>query len=77
MPVVHAPTTAARTAASAERIELGEGAWLEWSPHFLAPAERPRAEALAAELPLHTDTFAMFGRRVAVPRLISWHGDAG
>jgi alkylated DNA repair dioxygenase AlkB len=58
-----------------EQIKLGEGAWLEWWPQFLAPAERPSAPALAAELPLRTDTFAMFGRRVAVPRLIAWHGD--
>ncbi len=60
-----------------ERIELGAGAWLEWWPHFLAAGERPRAEDLAAELPLRTDSFTLFGRRVAVPRLISWHGDPG
>src|SRR5262249_53889231 len=62
---------------SPERIELGDGAWLEWWPQFLAATERPPAQALAAELPLRTDTFAMFGRTVAVPRLISWHGDPG
>jgi alkylated DNA repair dioxygenase AlkB len=73
-PVAHAHPS--ETGANApERVELGEGAWLEWWPQFLARAERPSAEALAAELPLRTDTFAMFGRRVAVPRLISWHGD--
>jgi alkylated DNA repair dioxygenase AlkB len=77
-PVAHAHTHTSGTGANApERVELGEGAWLEWWPHFLASAERPSAEALAAELPLRTDTFAMFGRRVAVPRLISWHGDPG
>jgi len=75
-PVAHAHSSG--TGANApERVELGEGAWLEWWPEFLARAERPSAEALAAELPLRTDTFAMFGRRVAVPRLISWHGDPG
>jgi alkylated DNA repair dioxygenase AlkB len=77
MQVVHAETSPAATAAVFERIELGDGAWLEWSPRFLAPAERPSAEALATEIPLRTDTFAMFGHRVAVPRLISWHGDPG
>ena len=62
----------------AERIELGAGSWLEWWPSFFAgEPERPSAEALAAELPLRTDTFSMFGRTVAVPRLISWHGDPG
>ena len=76
MRVVHAATSPAATAA-VERIELGDGAWLEWSPHFLAPAERPSAEALAAEIPLRSDTFAMFGRRVAVPRLIAWPNKAG
>ena len=62
---------------AAQRIELGAGAWLEWWPEFLADGERPSAEELAAELPLRTDTFAMFGRRVAVPRLVSFHGDPG
>ena len=73
-PVAHAHPSETRANAP-ERVELGAGAWLEWWPQFLARAERPSAEALAAELPLRSDTFAMFGRRVAVPRLISWHGD--
>ncbi len=67
-----------RTRASeAERIDLGEGAWLEWWPDFLAPGERPDAETLARELPLRADTFTLFGRTVPVPRLIAWHGDPG
>ena len=60
-----------------ERIELGDGAWLEWWPAFLAPGERPAVDALAAELPLRGDTFTMFGRTVAVPRLVAYHGDPG
>jgi alkylated DNA repair dioxygenase AlkB len=60
-----------------ERIELGDGAWLEFWPLFLAPRERPVAAALADELPLRTDTITLFGRRMRVPRLISWHGDPG
>jgi alkylated DNA repair dioxygenase AlkB len=74
-PVVHARET--RGSESPERIDLGAGAWLDWWPRFLAPPERPRVAALAAELPLRTDTFTMFGRSVRVPRLISWHGDPG
>jgi alkylated DNA repair dioxygenase AlkB len=61
----------------AERIELGDASWLEWWPHFLSAGECPGAGDLAAELPLRTDTFTLFGRRVAVPRLVSWHGDPG
>jgi alkylated DNA repair dioxygenase AlkB len=63
------------TVSHAERIELGAGAWLEWWPSFFADGERPDAASLAAELPLRTDTFSMFGRTVPVPRLVSWHGD--
>jgi len=67
-----------RTCASdAQRFELGEGAWLEWWPTFLARKERPDAAALARELPLRADTFTLFGRSVPVPRLIAWHGDPG
>ena len=73
--VAHAE--ASRSEAAPERIELGEGSWLEWWPRFLAVAETPRAQDLAAELPLRTDTFTMFGRTVRVPRLIAWHGDPG
>jgi alkylated DNA repair dioxygenase AlkB len=60
-----------------ERIDLGERAWLEWWPRFLAAEERPDARALAAELPLRADTFTLFGRTVPVPRLVAWHGDPG
>lgn len=63
--------------AAPQRLPLGEGAWLEWWPEFLAAAERPAAEALAAELPLRADTFTLFGRSVAVPRLVAYHGDPG
>ncbi|MEM7409780.1 MAG: alpha-ketoglutarate-dependent dioxygenase AlkB [Myxococcota bacterium] len=67
---------AARSENSA-RIDLGEGAWLEWWPRFLAPEDRPGVEALASELPLRPDTFTLFGKTVPVPRLLSWHGDPG
>jgi len=75
-PVAHARRRGTVDSAP-ERIDLGDGAWLEWWPRFLALEERPGAEALAAELPLRTDTFSMFGRTVRVPRLIAWHGDPG
>jgi alkylated DNA repair dioxygenase AlkB len=70
-------TSGTPDSSGSEPIELGAGAWLEWWPQFLTRAQRPHAEALAAELPLRSDTFAMFGRRVTVPRLIAWHGDPG
>jgi alkylated DNA repair dioxygenase AlkB len=73
--VAHVHTSGTGGSTAPERIDLGGGAWLEWWPGFLTASERPSAEALAAELPLRTDTFAMFGRTVRVPRLISWHGD--
>lgn len=63
--------------AAPERVDLGDDAWLEWWPRFLAGAERPPLADLVAELPLREDHFRIFGRRVAVPRLVSWHGDAG
>jgi len=77
--MAHTAHSRSRTAASAapERTLLGDGAWLEWWPHFLAASERPDVEELAAELPLRTDTFTLFGRTVRVPRLVSWHGDPG
>jgi alkylated DNA repair dioxygenase AlkB len=75
--VAHAQTSRSGGAGAPERVDLGDGAWLEWWPHFLAAAERPSASSLAAELPLRSDTFRMFGRSVRVPRLISWHGDPG
>jgi alkylated DNA repair dioxygenase AlkB len=77
--IAHRASESSGTAGSAlfEQIKLGDDAWLEWSPHFLAAADHPGAQALAAEIPLRTDTFRMFGRTVRVPRLIAWHGDPG
>jgi alkylated DNA repair dioxygenase AlkB len=77
--IAHRAGDASGTAGSgiSEQIKLGLGAWLEWWPRFLAPAERPSAQTLAAELPLRSDTFTIFGRTVRVPRLIAWHGDPG
>ncbi len=77
VPVTHAQTSRTGASSAPERIDLGEAAWLEWWPRFLALSERPSAQALAVELPLRADTFTLFGRSVRVPRLISWHGDPG
>ena len=60
-----------------ERIDLGEGAWLEWAPGFLADAGLPPLPEVVAELPLRRDRFMLFGRSVPVPRLVCWHGDPG
>jgi alkylated DNA repair dioxygenase AlkB len=77
--IAHRASESSGTAGSAlfEQIKLGDGAWIEWSPRLLAAADHPDAQALAAEIPLRTDTFRMFGRTVRVPRLIAWHGDPG
>ena len=76
--VAHARTHTSGTSANApERVELGSGAWLEWWPCFLVVAYRPSLTSLAAELPLRSDSFTIFGRTVRVPRLIAWHGDSG
>jgi alkylated DNA repair dioxygenase AlkB len=60
-----------------ERIELGEGAWLDWWPAFLPKLERPDLASLVRALPLRADTFTLFGRSVPVPRLVAWHGEPG
>ena len=60
-----------------ERIDLGDGAWLDWWPRFFAPGEAPPLARLVAELPLRSDRFTIFGRSVEVPRQVAWLGDAG
>jgi len=75
--VAHARASGTADHTGPERIELGDRSWILWWPGFLSAPERPRAEALAAELPLRGDTFRRFGRSVRVPRLVSWHGDPG
>jgi len=80
MPVPGVRGTRASSAPSEEgpeRIALGEGAWLEWWPAFLAPAERPDLASLVGELPLRADTFTLFGRTLPVPRLVAWLGEPG
>ncbi len=45
---------------------------------FIAPAEAEKVTAdLIASLAWHKEAIAMFGRYVAVPRLVCWYGDPG
>ncbi|HKQ71369.1 MAG TPA: alpha-ketoglutarate-dependent dioxygenase AlkB [Polyangiaceae bacterium] len=60
----------------AERIDLGEGAWLSFEPAFVSRDAATMA-ALVGELPLRQETIVLFGREVVTPRLTSWHGDPG
>ena len=69
--------SAPAAAAAPERLELGDGAWLDWWPHFPTEPDLPGLAELVEELPLRSDRFLIFGRSVAVPRKISWHGDPG
>lgn len=60
-----------------ERIELGEGAYLELDPHWLT-AERALAcrARLMEEVPWAERAIRVFGREVMQPRLVAWIGDA-
>ncbi|MDB4975463.1 MAG: 2OG-Fe(II) oxygenase superfamily protein [Myxococcaceae bacterium] len=58
------------------RIELGEGAYLELTPHWLEPADADQAfAALQTEVRWEERTIKLFGREVMQPRLVSWVGD--
>ncbi len=51
---------------------------LFYLPAFLPPAEALACFArLAAELPWQQEVATIVGRRVPLPRLVSWHGDEG
>src|SRR5712692_2254971 len=60
------------------RIPLASGAWLDYDPGWLSPAEADQAlEALRAELAWEQREIVLFGRRILQPRLIAWAGDRG
>lgn len=60
-----------------ECVVDNDGQTLLW-PAFIAPAEAEElTERLIASLAWHTESIAMFGRDVAVPRLVCWYGDSG
>jgi len=64
------------TAAPNEHVDLGDGAWLELAPGFVADHDRAM-QRLVATLPLRAEQVVVFGRAHATPRLVSWHGDPG
>jgi alkylated DNA repair dioxygenase AlkB len=59
-----------------QRIDLGEGAWIAFEPDFVRD-HAALLDRLVATLPLRQETIVLFGRRVKMPRLTSWHGDTG
>ena len=60
-----------------QRIELGEGAYLERDERWLAPAEAAATfAALADEVPWEARAIRVFGREVMQPRLVHYVGDA-
>jgi alkylated DNA repair dioxygenase AlkB len=59
-----------------QRIELGEGAYLELDEHWLAPAEAEAAfAAVSAEVSWEARAIRVFGREVMQPRLVRYVGD--
>lgn len=60
----------------AERVALRDGAWLELWPE-LVPDHLVWLARLERELALEVERYRMFGREVASPRLVAWHGDPG
>jgi len=59
-----------------ERIELGEGAYLEWFEGWIEPVEAARTLCdLLGEVPWAARPIRIFGREVLQPRLVSWHGE--
>ncbi|MBK8975940.1 MAG: alpha-ketoglutarate-dependent dioxygenase AlkB [Planctomycetes bacterium] len=61
---------------SAEHVDLGDGAHLDYVARFVPEPERAFAELLE-ELVLDEETIVMFGREVPVPRLVGYYGDPG
>jgi alkylated DNA repair dioxygenase AlkB len=60
------------------RIDLDGGAWLEYLPAWIEPAEADRLlTALRDELAWEQREIVLFGRRVLQPRLIAWAGSLG
>ena len=60
------------------RIPLASGAWLDYDPGWLSPAEADQAlGALRDELAWEQREIVLFGRRILQPRLIAWAGELG
>jgi len=56
--------------AMVERIELGQGAWIDVRPGWLSNSDA-LFESLAVEVPWRADSREMYDRVVAVPRLVA------
>ena len=60
------------------RIPLASGAWLDYDPGWLPPAEADETlRALRDELAWEQREIVLFGRRILQPRLIAWAGELG
>ena len=65
------------TGAVPERLDLPGAQVLVW-PDFLPQSKADSCfERLLLEIPWQQGRLMLFGRQVAEPRLISWHGDPG
>jgi alkylated DNA repair dioxygenase AlkB len=60
--------------AASRRTVLGQGAWLDVLPGWLAGADTVFA-ALAAAVPWRGERREMYDRIVDVPRLLAWYGE--
>ena len=59
------------------RIELAEGAWLDYLPAWIDASDADRLlTALRDELAWEHREIVIFGRRIPQPRLIAWGGSA-
>lgn len=56
------------------RVDLGEGAWLEYTPNWIEPEA---FEPLRASLALEQVPIRIMGKSLMQPRLTAWYGDAG
>jgi alkylated DNA repair dioxygenase AlkB len=59
---------------SAGWTDLGDGAWVDYRPGFVADHASVMARLLES-LPLRVEPIRIFGRFVDTPRRTSWHGD--
>jgi alkylated DNA repair dioxygenase AlkB len=59
--------------AAVERIDLGDGAWLDLRPGWVANSDA-LFERLVDRVPWQADRRQMYDRVVDVPRLVSWFG---
>lgn len=62
-------------APSAIRYPLGETAWIDLWPGWLAQSEEHWHQQLAEEILWREERYQMFGREMVAPRKVAWHGD--